>query len=185
MDEEAAKALNEVLNILHENAELQQSPTIPVETPSSQEHQQEEEPSVIRPDAHKPPIALDLKGSKAKSNTHKGSKRQWFQFLALAVASITLTVIIVLVIMPLFQPVATVTIIPSVTTITTTSTIQVQGRTLSTLTLTQVRTDQTTGTGHQEAQTGHGAVTFYNAAPTVQTVPVGTLLTGQDGTQVV
>jgi hypothetical protein len=99
------------------------------------EEEPSEEPSVIRPYEHKPPIALDLKGSKAKGSIHRGGKRQWVRLLELAVAIITLTVITVLMIMPLFQPVATVTIIPSVTTITTTSTLQVQGRTLSTLTL--------------------------------------------------
>jgi len=59
------------------------------------------------------------------------------------------------------------------------------GRTLSTLSLTQARTVPTTGIGHQAAEPGHGQLTFYNAAPQVQTIPAGTLLIGKDGVEVV
>lgn len=68
---------------------------------------------------------------------------------------------------------------------TTTSTLAVQGRSLAPLTLTQARSDHTTGIGHQEAAAAHGLVTFYNAAPQPQTVPAGELLTGSDGVAVV
>jgi len=53
------------------------------------------------------------------------------------------------------------------------------------LSLSESLTVPTTGVGHQQAEPGHGTVTFYNAAPVVQTIPAGTLLTGNDGTQVV
>jgi hypothetical protein len=184
MDEEAKRALNEVFHILQNTSEEQPVPTIPVETPVGEaQRRPEEEPTVIYPYEHKPPIALDLKGS--KKSVQKVSKRHWIQLVELAVAIIILTVIIVLVILPLVEPTATVIIIPSVTTITTTSTIEVEGRTLASLTLTQARTDQTTGTGHQDAQTAHGIVTFYNALPSPQTIPAGELLTGSDGVQVI
>lgn len=53
------------------------------------------------------------------------------------------------------------------------------------LSLTQRLTVPATGTGHQTAEPGHGLVMFYNAAPQVQTIPAGTLLTGKDGVEVV
>lgn len=51
--------------------------------------------------------------------------------------------------------------------------------------MTQARTVPTTGTGHQDAKAAQGFITFYNAAPSPQTVTAGTLLTGADGVQVV
>jgi hypothetical protein len=138
---------------------------------------------VVHPYEHKPPVALDLKGKTKR--VRKGGKHHWLHLVELAVVIMVLTVIIVVVIIPLFEPTATVTIIPSVTTITTTSTIQVPGRTLASLTLTQARTDQTTGTGHQDAAAAHGPVTFYNALPQPQTISAGELLTGSDGVEVV
>jgi hypothetical protein len=59
------------------------------------------------------------------------------------------------------------------------------GRALPTLSLSETFTVPTTGIGHQQAEPGHGTVTFYNAAPEIQTIPAGTLLTGKDGTEVV
>jgi hypothetical protein len=51
--------------------------------------------------------------------------------------------------------------------------------------MSQAKTVAATGTAHQEAKAAHGAVTFYNAAPSWQTVSAGTLLTGADGVQIV
>src|SRR5258708_13915119 len=51
--------------------------------------------------------------------------------------------------------------------------------------MSKARTAPTTGKGHQDATSAHGIVTFYNGAPSVQTVAVGTLLTGTNGVQVV
>jgi hypothetical protein len=62
---------------------------------------------------------------------------------------------------------------------------QVEARLLATPILTQQVTVPTTGRGHQPAQQAHGLVTFYNQAPTAQTIPSGMLLTGADGVQVV
>ncbi len=62
---------------------------------------------------------------------------------------------------------------------------QVEARLLATPILTQQVTVPTTGRGHQPAQQAHGLVTFYNQAPTAQTIPAGMLLTGTDRVQVV
>jgi hypothetical protein len=99
--------------------------------------------------------------------------------------------------LPLLTPTATVTIVPVSKAITATGTLtvvtgpantarqEIPGRLLSTISMSQVRSVPTTGTGHQDAQAAHGTITFYNAAPTPQTVAAGTLLTGADGVQVV
>lgn len=62
---------------------------------------------------------------------------------------------------------------------------QIEARLLATPLLTQQVTVPTTGRGHQPATQGHGLVTFYNQAPTAQTIPSGMLLSGADGVQVV
>lgn len=62
---------------------------------------------------------------------------------------------------------------------------QVEARLLTSHHLTQAVTIPTTGRGHQPAMRGRGTVTFYNQAPTAQTIPAGLLLSGADGVQVV
>ncbi len=62
---------------------------------------------------------------------------------------------------------------------------QVEARLLTAPTRTQAVTVPTTGKGHQPATQAHGTVTFYNQAPTAQTIPAGMLLSGADGVQVV
>jgi VCBS repeat-containing protein len=62
---------------------------------------------------------------------------------------------------------------------------QVEARVLTAPSLTQQVTVPATGRGHQPAQQAHGLVTFYNQAPTAQTIPARMLLTGADGVQVV
>lgn len=90
----------------------------------------------------------------------------------------------------------TVTIIPASSTLTTTMQVSLStgnhpapgslsGRALPMLSLSETLTVPTTGIGHQPAEPGHGMVTFYNAAPEVQIIPAGTLLTGKDGIEVV
>ncbi len=101
------------------------------------------------------------------------------------------------VILPLFRPSATVTIVATSQQISTTSILQVvtngtadptknqvAGRVLPAITMSEQKTVPTTGTIRQAAQAAHGFITFYNAASYVQTVSVGTLLTGADGIQV-
>jgi hypothetical protein len=98
---------------------------------------------------------------------------------------------------PLVTLSATVTILPVTRQISTISTImvltghaapgpqQIPGSTLASVTMSQQQTVSTTGKGHQDARAGHGLVTFYNSAPYTQTVIAGTLLTGNDGVQIV
>jgi len=105
--------------------------------------------------------------------------------------------IVYAVILPLFTPSAYITIMTQSQQITTTNTLrivtngaadpnknQVPGRVLPAITMSEQKTVPTTGTTRQAAQAAHGFVTFYNAAPYVQTVNAGTLITGADGIQV-
>jgi hypothetical protein len=99
--------------------------------------------------------------------------------------------------LPLLAPTATVTIVPVSRAVTATGTLtvvtgkadaaraEIPGRVLGTITMSQAERVPTTGTGHQDAQAASGAITFSNAAPYVQTVAAGTLLTGSDGVEVV
>src|SRR3989440_10023274 len=57
----------------------------------------------------------------------------------------------------------------------------VQSRIFPPLTLTQSKTVQATGKGHQPAAQAHGVVTFYNALPQEQTIMAGTVLTASNG----
>jgi len=102
------------------------------------------------------------------------------------------------VLVPSWTPSASVTLVTASRQLTTTSTLQLvtngtadptknqlPGRTLPAITMSQARTIPTTGTAYQAAQAAHGLITFYNAAPSVQIVQVGTLLTGADGVHVI
>jgi len=102
------------------------------------------------------------------------------------------------VILPMITPSASVTIVTASQHITSTSTLQVvtngtanptknqvAGRVLPAITMSQARTVPTTGTTHQAAHAAHGYITFYNAAPYVQTVNAGTMIAGADGIQVI
>jgi hypothetical protein len=65
-----------------------------------------------------------------------------------------------------------------------TTIIDVPTRTLAPVTLTREATTPTTGHGHQDARAATGTVTFYNGQNTPQSIPVGTVLTGQDGVKI-
>ncbi len=80
-------------------------------------------------------------------------------------------------------PIATIILIPKSQTMSLTATVQL-GRILPPTTLTQEKTVPTTGKGHQDAKAATGTVTFYNGSNTPQTVPAGTVFTGNDGIQV-
>ncbi len=94
-------------------------------------------------------------------------------------------------------PTASVTLTPVQTEISVTTTVnavlgkpdvtrhELQARLLSSLTLSQTRMVPTTGTGHQQASTARGSITFYNTQPSVQVIAAGTLIAGRDGVQVV
>jgi len=105
---------------------------------------------------------------------------------------------IILVLLPAWtMEMATVTILPTTTSLHMTTMVQVgaglatlaiphiPGRLLPTLMLSEAHTVATTGIGTQRAQAAQGSLTFYNAAPSPQTVLTGTVLTGGDGVQVV
>jgi hypothetical protein len=113
-----------------------------------------------------------------------------------ASATLALMVVLLLVSPLILAAPVTVTIIPSSRVISTIMQVTLStglhpapgslpGRALPTLSLSETLTVPTTGIGHQQAEPGHGTVTFYNAAPEIQTIPAGTLLTGKDGVEVV
>jgi hypothetical protein len=126
-------------------------------------------------------------------------RRIYLHPLVLAVIGAALFVLIgagVWYLLPLLAPTATVTIVPLSKTVTATGTLtvvtgpanaaraEIPGRVLGTITMSQAESVPTTGTGHQDAQAAYGTITLYNAAPYVQTVSAGTLLTGSDGVEV-
>jgi len=86
---------------------------------------------------------------------------------------------------PLFTPTATITIIPVERTLTTRAVIQVPGRALLPLTLMQSMSVPATGNRHQNATRATGTITFYNGLLSQQTIPVGTIVTGKDGVQII
>src|SRR5450755_983649 len=180
MDEEAAKAIEEVMNMLGNDPPVTPIDTLP--TYEQPEKEPEEEPEAAEADAGEepPPFVPD-----PESNPVPGRKRNGFVLAALAATVISLTLVAMLVLAPLLQPTATVTILPSGSTVATTASVQVAGRALSSVTLTQARTVRATGTGHQDAQAASGAVTFYNGYTEVQAIPAGTFLQAASGVQVV
>jgi hypothetical protein len=107
-------------------------------------------------------------------------------------------VLVAVFVAPVVTLAATVTLVPETKTLSTTLTVtalstgtpeqarkQVAARLLEVGSPTQNQTIPTTGTGHAPARMGGGTVTFYNAAPYAQTVAAGTLLTGNDGVEIV
>ncbi|QBD82457.1 hypothetical protein EPA93_43370 [Ktedonosporobacter rubrisoli] len=182
MDEEISKALEEALNIVQEKAREQPTLALPfAQEPTEPQHSQE----LSAPDPQEPATTTQGESSPINSQSFPRTAHHWLWIASLAVGISSLTAITVWILFPLFRPMAIVTIIPIVTTIQTSATINVQGRALATVTLKQTRTFPTTGTGHQDAESAHGSVIFYNAAPSTQTIPAGTLLTGADGVQIV
>ncbi|EFH86897.1 baseplate J/gp47 family protein [Ktedonobacter racemifer] len=97
---------------------------------------------------------------------------------------------------PFWTPTTTVTLVPVSHTLETRLIVsiggstdktqsQVPGRILPVVTMSQARTIPITGKAHQDAQSAHGYITFYNNATYAQTIPAGTLLTATNGVQVV
>ena len=95
---------------------------------------------------------------------------------------------------PFWTPTTTVTLVPVSRTLETRLTVtigenadksQVLGRILPTVTMSQARTIPATGKAHQDAQSAHGSITFYNGATYAQTIPAGTLLIAANGVQVI
>jgi hypothetical protein len=59
------------------------------------------------------------------------------------------------------------------------------GRVLHPITLSQSQTAPTTGHGHQDARAATGSITFYNGQLQSVFIPAGTILTGDDGAQII
>jgi hypothetical protein len=84
----------------------------------------------------------------------------------------------------LTYPTVTIAVVPVTKQVSLTAPLTLPTRTLAPVTLTRSLTTGTTGKGHQDAQAATGTLTFYNGQATAQTIPGGTVLTGQDGTKV-
>ena len=156
------------------------------------------------PEPNTPPTTGDLDAastgdipSSPMPNSTRLSWRRWVLWPGIGVSATLALLAVLLLVSPLIlaAPV-TVTIIPTSSTMTTMMQVTLStgnhpapgslaGRALPMLSLTQRLTVPTTGTGHQPAESGHGLVTFYNAAPQVQAIPAGMLLTGKDGIEIV
>jgi len=156
------------------------------------------------PETNPPPTTGDLdaastgdSSSSPMPNIPRPSRRRWVLWTGIGVsATLALLAVLLLVSSLILAAPVTVTIIPTSSTMTTMMQVTLStgdhpvpgslaGRALPMLSLTQRLTVPTTGTGHQTAEPGHGLVMFYNAAPQVQTILAGTLLTGKDGVEVV
>jgi hypothetical protein len=151
-----------------------------------QEPEREESPSIES--------KLEQEHTESARPYHK----QRSSIIALCVGIMCLSVVITLVIvslLPLLTPDATITIVPSTQQIRTTISItvttgpatgtQIPGRELAAVMMSQAKTVPATGIAHQDAQLGHGMVTFYNSAPYEQTITAGTMLTGADSIQII
>ena len=85
----------------------------------------------------------------------------------------------------LTYPGVTVTLVPVEQRSSLTTSLSLSLRPLPSVRLTRSATTPTSGTGRQQAEAARGLLTFYNGALVAQSVAQGTLLTGQDGVQVV
>ena len=144
-----------------------------------------------------PPSDQEQQGTSPPTTPQRQSRRRPVLLCIAGFCILLLVSIVIFGLYPLFTASATVTIIPVTRQISTTDTItvvtgqkatgaqQIAGSTLSSVTMTQVQTASTTGKGHQDAQPGHGMITFYNSAPYEQTITAGTMLTGADGAQII
>jgi hypothetical protein len=180
MDEETQRAINEALNIVQQSQREQAPSRPPVEMPTMEQPQPEDQT-----EGQEPPTPTPTEQEGAESQPMTAPKRHRLLWTGGILLIVSFSMLVFLLIPPLLQPVATITLIPAIKTVSNTTSVTVPGRALASFTLTQAHTEQTTGTGEQEARAARGTVTFYNALPAVQTVPAGTFLTGGDGIQVV
>lgn len=80
----------------------------------------------------------------------------------------------------LTYPTVTIEVVPLTKQASLTTPLAFPTRTLAPVTLTKSETAPTTGTGHQDARQATGTLTFYNGLFTIQSIPAGTVFTGQD-----
>jgi hypothetical protein len=163
-----------------------------------QEPEREEPPSIESKLEQEPAPPDESNQEQEHTEPARPHHKQRSSIIALCVGIMCLSVVITLVIvslLPLLTPDTTITIVPSTQQIRIPTSIivntgqaagtQLQGRALAAITMNQARTVPTTGKSHLDAKAGQGYITFYNAATYAQTVAAGTLLTGNDGVQVV
>ncbi len=84
----------------------------------------------------------------------------------------------------LTYPTVTIDVMPMTRSITLTTPLALPTRVLAPVTLSKAETAPTTGTGHQDARQATGSLTLYNGLFTAQSLPAGTVFTGQDGVKV-
>lgn len=101
--------------------------------------------------------------------------------LVLFLVSLTAAVILNIV----NQPIVTVTLLPDHKSAQLTTVIHIQTRILAPVSITRTLTAPTTGKVHQEAKAAKGPLTFYNGLAVSQTVPAGSVFTGNDGVNIV
>ena len=81
-------------------------------------------------------------------------------------------------------PIATVTLLPRFQHVSMTGTVQL-GRMVSPITISQSQSVPTSGTGHQDARSATGYLTFYNGQFQAVTIPAGIVLSGASGIWVI
>jgi hypothetical protein len=146
------------------------------------------EPEVIEGE-----VVEDLSEDRPDCMAERQSSPRIRSFLPMVLTILTcLVFVLVSSLLPMLNPTATITIIPTEHEVTTTATLfvgkgthDIPVRLLSPLTITQSITALAAGHKHQQAQAAHGLITFYNALPTPQTIPAGELLRGSDRVEVV
>ncbi len=112
-------------------------------------------------------------------------ERTQLGYVTLVVALVLLgSSLLVQIDMMVHAPFAIITLLPTSQTLTRAGSLQL-GRVLTPITLSQSQTVEATGHGHQDAEAAKGVITVYNGSLTPQTLHAGTVLTGNDGTEVV
>jgi hypothetical protein len=81
-------------------------------------------------------------------------------------------------------PTVTIDVVPVTKHIAFTTQLSIATRVLAPVTLAKSDTVPTTGKGHQDAKAASGILTFYNGQAIAQTIPIGSVLTGTDGSKV-
>jgi hypothetical protein len=155
-------------------------------------------PDVEQADAEAPPPEADLTYADAETQDGdyteevdgevvenpprlRGISIRWLVPIGIGALLIALTVLMV--VLPIFQASATIIITPDKQTLSMEASISTQARQVLNKSLTLSQTVKTTGKAHQNASVSRGLITFYNALPSPQDIPQGTLITGEGGVE--
>jgi hypothetical protein len=125
----------------------------------------------------------EIEGEVVDAPKPRGIPIKWLIPIGAGALLIALTVMVV--VLPVIQASATVIITPDRQSLEVSTTLSIQARKLFIRSLTLSQTVKTTGSAHQNASVATGYLTFYNALPSPQTIPAGTLITGADGVNVI